>query len=400
MAYLENMRQAQRASGSAAVLAIGTANPPNCFSQADFPDFYFQLTDSDHMTQLKAKFKRICEKSMIEKRYFSFSGEMLKERSNICDYMESSLDTRISLMNAEIPKLGEKAASLAIKEWGQPKSEITHLIFCTTSYLDIPGADYQLVKLLGLNPSINRFMISHYGCFAGAAALRLAKDLAENNAGARILLVCSEVMVVAFRGPSEKNMDSSVGHAIFGDGASAMIVGANPKISVERPLFHLVSASQTILPNTEGAIGAIVREFGMNIYLKEIVAKSIGDNIEKILKNAFDPIGISDWNSIFWVSHPGGPAILKGIEAKLGLNDEKLGASKHVLREYGNMSSASVGFIMDEMRKRSSQEGTSTTGEGLKWGVLFGFGPGITVETIVLHSTLINTETHVHEAIV
>ncbi|KAI4331957.1 hypothetical protein L6164_016901 [Bauhinia variegata] len=187
MAYLQNMRHAQRASGIAAVLAIGTANPPNCFSQADFPDFYFQLTDSDHMTQLKAKFKRIY----------------------------------------------------------------------------IPGADYQLVKLLGLNPSINSFMISHYGCFAGAAALRLAKDLAENNAGARIPVVCSE----------------------------------------------------RILPSTEGAIGAIAREFGMTIYLKEIVAKSIGNNNEKILKKAFDPIGISDWNSIFWVSHPGGPAILKGIEA-------------------------------------------------------------------------------------
>ncbi|KAI4346403.1 hypothetical protein L6164_007300 [Bauhinia variegata] len=392
VAYLENMREAQRASGAAAVLAIGTANPPNCLYQADFPDFYFQLTNTDHMTQLKAKFSRICEKSMIEKRYFALNAEMVKERPNMCAYTEPSLDERIEIMNAEIPKLGEKAASMAIEEWGQPKSHVTHLIFCTTSYVDIPGADYQLIKLLGLSPSVKRFMISHYGCFAGAAALRLAKDLAENNAGARVLVVCSEIMVVAFRGPSEKNLDSLVGHAVFGDGASAVIIGANPIIPVERPLFHLVSASQTILPNSEGAIGAIVREFGMNILLKQTVPKAIAGNIEKNLKEAFDPVGISDWNSIFWISHPGGAAIMKEIEAELGLNHEKLRASKHVLREYGNMSSASVGFIMDEMRKRSMQEAKSTTGEGLKWGVLFGFGPGITVETIVLRSAPINPD--------
>ncbi|KAI4331962.1 hypothetical protein L6164_016906 [Bauhinia variegata] len=370
MAFLENMREAQRANGTAAVLAIGTANPPNCFNQADFPDWYFQVTNSSHMTQLKDKFKRICEKSMIEKRYFSLNTDAMKERPNICAYMEPSLGARIDVMNVEIPKLGEKAASIAIKEWGRPKSEITHVIFCTTSYLDLPGADYRLVKLLGLNLSVKRFMLCYHGCFAGAAALRLAKDLAENNACARVLVVCSVVIIIGFRGPNEENLDSLVGHAIFGEGASAVIVGANPKIPIERPLFFLVSASQTILPNSDGAIAEIVREFGMDIFLKKSVEKSIADNIEENLKQAFQPIGISDWNSIFWIAHPGGIAILRGIEAKLGLNDEKLGATKHVLREYGNMASASVGFVMDEMRKRSLREGKSTTGGGQKWGVL------------------------------
>jgi chalcone synthase len=74
------------------------------------------------------------------------------------------------------------------------------------------------------------------------------------------------------------------------------------------------------------------------------------------------------------------------VEAKVNLNKERMRATRHVLSEYGNMSSACVLFIMDEMRKRSAEDGHTTTGEGMDWGVLFGFGPGLTVETVVLHS--------------
>ncbi|KAJ4777686.1 Chalcone synthase [Rhynchospora pubera] len=99
--------------------------------------------------------------------------------------------------------------------------------------------------------------------------------------------------------------------------------------------------------------------------------------------------GINDWNSIFWIAHPGGPAILDQVEAKLELQKEKMRATWHILSEYGNLSSAFVLFILDEMRNRSAEEGKATTGDGLDWGVLFGFGPGLTVETVVLHSVAI-----------
>lgn len=223
------------------------------------------------------------------------------------------------------------------------------------------------------------------GCFAGGTVLRLAKDLAENNAGSRVLAVCSEITAVTFRGPSETHLDSLVGQALFGDGASAVIVGSDP-LPVERPLFQLVSAAQTILPDSDGAIDGHLREVGLTFHLLKDVPGLISKNIEKSLVEAFTPIGISDWNSLFWIAHPGGPAILDQVELKLGLKEEKLRASRHVLSEYGNMSSASVLFILDEMRRKSVEEGKGTTGEGLEWGVLFGFGPGLTVETVVLHS--------------
>jgi chalcone synthase len=192
---------------------------------------------------------------MIKKRYIHLTEEILKENPNISTYEDPSLDARQDMLIKEVPKLGEKAASKAIKEWGRPKSEITHLIFCSTSGVDMPGADYQLIKILNLNPSTKKFMLYHQGCFAGGTVLRLAKDLAENNIGARVLVVCSEITsVVSFHGPDENHMDFLVAHVLFGDGASSVIVGSDPDTTIERPLFYIVSASETILPNSEGKV--------------------------------------------------------------------------------------------------------------------------------------------------
>ncbi|CAI0380365.1 unnamed protein product [Linum tenue] len=383
---VDELRKAQRANGPATILAIGTATPANCVDQSTYPDYYFRITNSDHMTELKHKFQRMCDKSMIRKRYMHLTEDYLKEHPNMCAYMAPSLDDRQDIVVVEVPKLAKEAAAKAIKEWGQPKSSITHLIFCTTSGVDMPGADYQLTKLLGLRPSVKRFMMYQQGCFAGATVLRLAKDLAENNKGARVLAVCSEITAVTFRGPSDSHLDSLVGQALFGDGAGSVIVGSDPVPEVERPVFELVYAAQTLVPDSHGAIDGHLREVGLTFHLLKDVPGLVSNNIDKCLNDAFKPLGISDWNSLFWIAHPGGPAILDQVEEKLELKEEKLRATRHVLAEYGNMSSACVLFILDEMRKKSVADGCTTTGEGLDWGVLFGFGPGLTIETVVLHS--------------
>ncbi|KAF8666127.1 hypothetical protein HU200_053843 [Digitaria exilis] len=382
---VEEVRKAQRAEGPATVLAIGTATPPNCVYQADYADYYFRVTKSEHLTDLKEKFKRICRKSMIKKRYMHLTEDILRENPNMASYSEPSLNVRQDILVEEVPKLGAAAAEKALKEWGLPRSQITHIIFCTTSGVEMPGADSRVIKLLGLSPSVKRVMLYHQGCFAGGTVLRIAKDLAENNRGARVLIMCSEITVVTFRGPSEDHLDSH-GQVLFGDGASAVIVGADPNEHVERPLFQMVSAAETILPNSDGAIEGHLKEVGLTFHLQERVPDLISANIERLLEEAFKPLGISDWNSIFWVAHPGGPAILNMVEAKAGIDKERLRATRHVLAEYGNMSSACVLFILDEMRKSSVKDGRATTGDGMDWGVLFGFGPGLTVETIVLHS--------------
>nr|KAJ0221188.1 hypothetical protein LSAT_V11C200065390 [Lactuca sativa] len=368
MVNIEEFHKAQRAEGPATILAIATATPPNCVLQSTYPDSYFS------------------DKSMVKTRYMYFTDEMLQEKPNICAHMAPSLDERQDISIVEIPKLGAEAATHAIKEWGQPKSKITHVVFCSINGVDMPGADYQLIKLLRLNPSVKRVMLYHQGCFAGGTVLRLAKDLAENNKGARVLVVCSEIVAGTYRGPGEAHLDGLVAMALFGDGAAAVIVGADPIPDVEKPLYEIVSGFQTILPQSEAAIEGHLREVGIIIQLLKDVPGLIAKHIEKSLVEAFQPLGIEDWNSLFWIAHPGGPAILNQLEDKLSLKPEKLRASRQVLSKYGNMSSACVLFILDEMRRSSATDGAKTTGEGLEWGVLFGFGPGLTVDTVVLHT--------------
>ncbi|PWA56116.1 chalcone synthase [Artemisia annua] len=383
------VQKGQRTNGPATIMAIGTATPPNCVLQSTFADYYFRITKSEHMQALKEKFRRICDNSMIKKRYMYLTEEILKEKPNICAYMAPSLDDRQDIVVVEVPKLGAEAATKAIKEWDQPKSKITHLIFSTSSGVDMPGADYQLTKLLDLDPSVKRYIMYQQGCFGGGSALRLAKDLAENNKGARVLVVSAEITAVTFRGPNENHIDNLIGQALFADGAAAIIVGSEPLLDVEKPLFEIISAAQTIVPESEGAINVNFREAGLIFYLREDVPKLISNNIENILIEAFQPFGITDWNSLFWVAHPGGPAILDRVEEKLALKPDKLRASRHMLSEYGNMWGASVLFILNELRKSSAANKLNTTGEGLEWGVLFGFGPGLTVETVVLRSVSI-----------
>ncbi|BAU00726.1 hypothetical protein VIGAN_10234200 [Vigna angularis var. angularis] len=86
MVTVSEIRQAQRAEGPATILAIGTATPPNCVDQSTYPDYYFRITNSEHMTDLKEKFQRMCDKSMIKKRYMHVTEEVLKENPNMCAY--------------------------------------------------------------------------------------------------------------------------------------------------------------------------------------------------------------------------------------------------------------------------------------------------------------------------
>ncbi|KAL2317844.1 hypothetical protein Fmac_031720 [Flemingia macrophylla] len=387
MASIDEIHSAQRAKGPASILAIGTAVPPNCVKQSDFTDFFFRVTNSEHKLELKKKFKRICERSMITKRYMFLTEDILRKNPNIGDFGANSLDVRQDMLVTDVPELGKEAAIKAIDEWGEPKSKISHLVFGTTSGIDMPGADFQLTKILGLSPTVKRYMIYQQGCFAGGTVLRLAKDLAENNKGARVLVVCADSITFGFRGPSENHIENLVGQSLFGDGAAALIVGSDIIPNIEKPLFQILLATQTIIPDTEKALTLHTRESGLMFYIEKEVPHIISKNLENVVREALQPLNIYDYNSMFWMVHPGGRAILDEVEAKLHLKPEKMRASRHILSEYGNMASVCVFFIMDDMRRKSKEQGLSTTGEGLDWGILFGFGPGLTVETVVLHES-------------
>lgn len=204
-----------------------------------------------------------------------------------------------------------------------------------------------------------------------------------------MLVVCAETTFASFQTPSASHVDGLIGHALFGDGAAAMIIGTNPNPSTEHPIFDLVLASQTTIPDTQNAIRGHSHDMGLVYYLDKEIPNIISSNVKKCLIDELGSAGFVDsidLNKFFYAIHPGGPVVLSKVEEELGLSKEKLWASWHVLRHYGNMWSTTVIFVLDEVRKRSKAEGKTTTGEGLEWGVLLGFGPGLAVETVVLRS--------------
>uniref|UniRef100_A0A803MBD9 Uncharacterized protein n=1 Tax=Chenopodium quinoa TaxID=63459 RepID=A0A803MBD9_CHEQI len=183
--------------------------------------------------------------------------------------------------------------------------------------------------------------------------LRHAKDIAENNKGARILIVWAETVAVNFHGPFETHIESLVGQALNGDGAAVVIVGVDPDFSIERQCFQIVSGTQRTIPYTQA-------------------------HWDRRLE--LDLLDYPQW----WCSNS------NGIESKLQLDVEKLEVTRHVLSEYGNMTSVGVLFMMDEMRKRSLLQGKMTTGFGCEWCVMVGFGPGLTIEALALRSVPIH----------
>ncbi|TVT97832.1 hypothetical protein EJB05_56888, partial [Eragrostis curvula] len=108
--------------------------------------------------------------------------------------------------------------------------------------------------------------------------------------------------------------------------------------------------------------------------------------LRETLRDAGVVVDDDDRTSMFWAVHPGGRAILDDVDKVFGLKPDKMRASRKVLAEYGNMGSACVWFVLDEMRRWSAAEGRRTTGEGYDWGALFGFGPGLTLDTVLLRS--------------
>ncbi|XP_044949019.1 bisdemethoxycurcumin synthase-like [Hordeum vulgare subsp. vulgare] len=384
MATVQQIRRAQRADGPAAVLAIGTANPASSMLQDDYAEYYFRVTNSEHHAELKDKLKRrICKKSGNERRYVHLDEELLGAHRDFSDRALSTLDARIDMASAAVPELAASAAAKAVVEWGRPAADVTHLVFSTYSGGKAPSADLLLASLLGLRPTVSRTILSLNGCSGGGRALQLAKELAENNRGARVLVACSELTLIAFYGPEEGRLDTILGQGIFGDGAGAVIVGADPVNSVERPLFEMAFATQTTIPETEDEITMRLMKGGLDFHVSVRVPKLLKSNVERCLIDAFESIGVSaTWNDLFWAIHPGGRAILDHVEELLGLDAEKLAASRRVLREYGNMSGATVIFVLDELRRRRARGQ-----EVAEWGVMVAFGPGITIETMVLHAT-------------
>ncbi|GMN56356.1 hypothetical protein TIFTF001_025466 [Ficus carica] len=365
--------------GKATVLAIGKAFPSQLIPQECLVEGYIRDTNCHDVT-IKEKLERLCKTTTVKTRYTVMSKDILEKYPELAREGSPTISQRLEIANPAVVEMAKEASLACIKEWGRPPQDITHIVYVSSSEIRLPGGDLHLASQLGLRTDVGRVMLYFLGCYGGVTGLRVAKDIAENNPGSRVLLTTSETTILGFRPPNMARPYDLVGAALFGDGAAAAIIGVDSS-DQESPFMELNSAVQQFLPNTHNVIDGKLTEEGINFRLGRDLPQRIEENIEEFCKKLMAKAELKfEYNELFWAVHPGGPAILNKLESCLKLSSEKLACSRRALMDYGNVSSNTILYVMENMREELKREGSE------EWGLGLAFGPGITFEGILIRS--------------
>jgi alpha-pyrone synthase len=319
--------------------------------------------------QLQTVFRRMVRRAHIAHRY-SFldpqkgSGQFSSHDAHEFYRLGHSPKTarRMELFEQSAPVLMRKAVDrLALNE--KERSSITHvLVTCCTGFY-APGLDFEIVDHVGLSPGVERTMVGFMGCSAAINALKLARHIVRSDPKAAVLMVNLELCTLHLQETQE--LEQVLSFLIFADGAAASLITAYEQG------FALDSFKAVMVPETRGLITWKIRGLGFDMLLSGKVPAELGRALrEGELMAERDGIDL-------WAVHPGGRSILDAVEKGLELPVGALAASREVLSCFGNMSSATVMFVLQRMMQqaRPGQRGCAMS-----------FGPGLTAETMRFHA--------------
>ncbi|KAL3597443.1 hypothetical protein D5086_009080 [Populus alba] len=190
--------------GKATILALGKAFPHQLVMQEFLVDGYFKNTNCDD-PELKQKLTRLCKTTTVKTRYVVMSDEILNKYPELAIEGIPTIKQRLDICNDAVTQMAIGASRACIKKWGRSVSDITHMVYVSSSEARLPGGDLYLAGGLGLSPETQRVMLYFSGCSGGVAGLRVAKDIAENNPGSRVLLATSETTIIGVAGLTDKD---------------------------------------------------------------------------------------------------------------------------------------------------------------------------------------------------
>ena len=356
------------------IIAIETALPRYLHTQKSFSVFYSNSTND---TDVIRKINIISAKTGIEKRYsvlkdYSLPPEDFEFYAKDASLLpEPGLSQRMEVFRKEAVSLSLNAVR-KIKNFDSVKESITHIITVTCTGLFAPGLDIQLIQELKLQPTINRSSINFMGCNAATLALKQADIICKNNAESNVLIVCTELCTLHFQ--RNYSDDYIVSNQLFGDGCAAVLVSGNATAFQSDVCIQIESFHSLLLHNGYNDMAWQLSETGFKMNLTSYVSDLINTNIKAML----DAVGIAPETIDLWAIHPGGKKIIDDFCSALNLPVSKLAASYDVLRNYGNMSSPTVLFVLKQVIEENpfASKGTSIFSAA--------FGPGISIETMQL----------------
>jgi len=318
--------------------------------------------------RLRAVFRRMASRANIGHRY-SFldtqkgSGQFWSHDAHDFYQLGNFPNTarRMELFEQSAPVLMKKAVDrLALNE--RERSGITHVLVTCCTGLYAPGLDFEIVDHLGLSGGVERTMVGFMGCYAAINALKLARHIVRSDPKAGVLMVNLELCTLHLQETQE--LEQVLSFLVFADGAAASL------ITGQEQGFAMDSFKALMVPETRGLITWKIRGLGFDMLLSGQVPGELGRALhESELMAERDYIDL-------WAAHPGGRSILDAVEKGLELPFNALEASREVLSRFGNMSSATVMFVLERMmqQSRSGQRGCAMS-----------FGPGLTAETMRFH---------------
>jgi predicted naringenin-chalcone synthase len=240
-----------------------------------------------------------------------------------------------------------------------------------------PGPDYHIINELGLSHATQRYNLGFMGCYAAFPALRMAKQFCEADPAAVVLVMCLELCTLHLQ--INGGEDSMLANSLFADGAAAAIVSARAP-QENQSCFQLGSFHSSLILSGKEDMAWSIGELGFDIALSSYVPKIIGANIRDAVRPVLARGELELEDITTWAVHPGGKAIVDKVAESLALNQDQVAASRKVLRQYGNMSSATILFVLQEILQQQER----THHEEV---CAMAFGPGLTVEMCLLNRT-------------
>ena len=330
----------------------------------------------------KRSLKLLYDRSGIESRYSTISDySSLPEKRTFYPATADlepfpKLEERMEYFNHKALELSVDAVNTCIG--AIPVSSITHLITVTCTGISAPGLDIMLVEALKLNANIHRSSINFMGCYAAIHALKQADLISKSDPNALVLIVCVELCTLHFQKDYDK--DNIGANLLFADGASAVLVGDESNATYTKGLKMKNFYSEISLSGKSDMAWQIGGK-GFLMTLSSYIPELIKVGIKSLVQNALERLNLQPDEIKHWAIHPGGRKILEVIQNELQLQAQDLEASYKVLKNYGNMSSPTILFVLKEIWQNKMQ---FTEQKELVFAA--SFGPGLTMETMVLEN--------------
>lgn len=360
--------------------AIATAVPPTAYSQEAVREIL--LRGMEPGSKAARLLRRIYSHSGIDQRHsvvadFADGVEGLFLDTDLHTLKLPGTGARNDRYTSEARAMFTDVAARAIDAAPAiDRGAVTHVITVSCTGFFAPGPDFFIVRDLGLSPSTHRVHLGFMGCCAAFPALRLARDITIAEPQAVVLVVCVELCTLHLQ-PTD-NIDKIIATSVFADGAAAAIVSAREpdRPDPEQRPLRLDSFSTFIPPGTEADMAWTIGDHGFDMVLSTYVPRILGAGVGAIVDDLLAPSARRRSDIEHWAIHPGGKAILDKVAEGLALPDGALDCSRSVLRRYGNMSSATILFVLQAFQRGGIQPSELM--------LAMAFGPGLTVESALI----------------